>query len=432
MNPRERRPGPCARALPSILLLCLAVGATAAEDAFLAAVARAPGVLAAHLRVEAAQRGARAAGVLPDPMLAVDLGRKRQGMGDDMTMYGAMLSQGLPRWGEREAMRLQAAAQVDLAEADLAEALGEHAATVALAAAEAAAATATRAQLSETATRVQAMRELVRARLAAAGAMIGESLSLETRAQNLAVQIAEQERRISDAEAEARGRLGLPATQPIPAVTYPDPAAVDPERVPMARRARAMHRDAQAMQRQALARAHPETALELRWEREGAGTAEQSDAYSLALSVSLPVWRQAYADAADGAHANARAATHEAAATGWMARSQVARAQRAAAFASQARTAAEAVAVRTGSEYEAVIRQVGTGAASVAAALDLLDRISEARMQAIEAELASRTALAGLWRLAPPDPALGTDVPPVPSDPEHGRDARATSGKAPP
>lgn len=416
------------RCIHILVLSCLAFGAQAAEDAFLAALARAPGIAAARTRVEAARHSARGAGVLPDPMLSADLGRTRQRMGDDMTMYGAMLGQSLPRWGERDAMRLKAAAQVELAEADFADAVGEHAAMVATAAAEAAAAAATGALLTETATRVRAMQETVVARIAAGGALIGDSLALDTRAQSLELQISEQRRRLADAEAEARGRLGLAEGRPIPAAAYPDLASIDPERVPMARRARAMHSDARAMEREATARANPETGIDVRWEREASGTEEQSDTYSLALTMSLPVWRQAYADAADGARASARAAGHEAHASAWMARSQLSRAGRAATVAAQARSTAEAVASRTRGEYDAMIRQLGTGAAGLGMALELLDRISEAQMQAIDAELASRMALAALWRLAPPELA----GMPAADEPEHGRDARAISGKAQP
>jgi hypothetical protein len=299
---------------------------------------------------------------------------------------------------------------------------------VATAAAEAAAATATAGLLTEAATRVRAMQEAIVARIAGGGAQIGDSLALDSRAQSLELQISEQHRRFADAEAEVRGRLGLAEGQPIPAASYPDLARIDPERVPMARRARAMHSDARAMEREATARANPETGLDLRWEREAAGTPEQADTYSLALTVSLPVWRQAYADTADSARASARAAGHEAQASAWMARSQLSRAARATTIATQARATAEAVAERTRSEYDAMTRQVGTGAASLGMALELLDRISEARMQAIEAEFASRMALAGLWRLAPPELA---DTPAT-DDHEHGSDARTTSGKVQP
>lgn len=398
------------------ILLCSALGAAEQAVDLPTALARSPAISAARARVQAAGMAARAAGVLPDPMIGVGAGRERSRMGEAMDMYGAMIEQPLPRWGERDAMRQGAQAQVAMAEAEFAELVGEHAAGVAAAVVEAQAAAQSILLVVEARDRLRALGEVVRARIAAGGGMIGESLALDTKLQQLELQLADLARRQADADAEARGRLGLPPEAVLPPLALPDPAAIRPDATPMVRRAAASRGEAMAMEREAAARGNPETAVGLSWDREAVGTDEQVDKYNLTFRVSLPVWRQAYGEAADAARGRARAAAHEARASSWMASSQVGRTQRAVEQAARAQAVADAIAGRSRTEYDAVIRQVGTGTASVMAALDLLDRISEARMQAIEARMASQLTLAELWRLAPP---VLPDVGPAGAGPEH-------------
>lgn len=408
------------RRILTITILAAALGIAAelppppvqnqALDGFLSALARAPSIAAARSRVTAAETAEGAADVLPDPMLGVDYGRKRPQAGEDMTMYGAMIEQPLPRWGERDAMRLNARAQTGAAAAGFAGVVGEHAAAVAGAVAELEAARDTLVLVRQSRGRIAALGEIVRARIAAGGAMIGEQLALDTRAQLLDVQIGDLERRQADALAEVRGRLGLHGDAEVPPYAAPDPTTIRLEGNPMARAAEAMRAEAQAMEREAEARGNPETVVGLNWEREAAGTMDQTDKLSLSLRVSLPVHRSAYGEAAEAARGRARAARHEASGATWMARSQVSRAQRAATQAARAQAAADAIAERTHTEYDAVIRQVGSGGATISASLELLDRITESGMAAIMARLDSRMALAELWRLAPPDlPAAPID-----------------------
>jgi outer membrane protein TolC len=382
--------------------LCAADPPASVSEGFIQALARAPAINAARARCLAAERARWAAGVLPDPMVGVDVGQARPRMGEDMTMYGAMVEQTLPRWGERDAMRQTAQAQESMALAEFAEVVGEHAAAVAAALAEVQAATETTALIGEARERVRALGEIVRSRVASGGAMIGDILSLDTRAQQLDLQMAESGRRGADAAAEVRGRLALAVDASLPPPAWPDPAAIRPQATTSVHRASAGRAEAEAMERAATARGNPETALGLIWEREAAGTVEELDTFRLSFKMSVPVWRGAYADAVDAAHGRVQAASHEARAAAGMARSQIGRAQRAAAQGARAQATAEAIAERSRTEYEAVIRQVGTGAASLPTALDLLDRITEARMQAIEARLTGEMALAELWRLAPP------------------------------
>jgi outer membrane protein TolC len=370
---------------------------------FRAALARAPSIAAARARVGAAEQAQGAAGVLPDPMVGGDIGRERTRMGEDMTMYGAMIEQALPRWGERDAMRQTARAQVSLEAANVAAVIGDHAAEVATGIAEWMAARDTQVLVRQSRKRITALSEVVRARIAAGGAMIGDQLALDTKAQQLDLQLADLERRQADALAMVRGRLGLRPDAPVPPFAAPDPATIRVEANPMARTAAAMQQEAQAMEREAMARGNPETAVGLAWEREAAGTEEQTDKVALTFRMSLPIHRSAYGDAADAARARVRAARHEASGATWMARSQVSRAQRAIAQAQRAQRTADDIAARTRTEYDAVIQQIGSGGATVTASLNLLDMITESGMNAIMARLDSQMALAELWRLAPPD-----------------------------
>jgi outer membrane protein TolC len=405
-NPRLSLPS-----VPAALLAALSVlaapGSGAAEPGdmaeFTAALARSPAVAAAALRVTAAGRAQEAAGVLPDPMVGGDLGRERMRDGEQTTMYGAMIEQPLPRWGERDAQRLQAAAAAEQAAAAFAEAVGSQAQAVASGLAEWLAARDTEVLLRASRERVAAVRALVQVRIAAGGALLGDQLALATKAQRLDLELADLERRQADALAMVRGRLGLPADAPVPPFAASDPATIRVEANPMTKTAAAMHLEAQAMVREAVARGNPETAVGLTWEREAAGTDDQADKVALSFRMSLPIHRSAYSAAAESARARARAARHEASGSTWMARSQVGRAQRAIAQAEQAQRAADDIAARTRTEYDAVIQQVGSGSATVTQALDLLDMITESGMNAVMARLDSRMALAELWRLAPPD-----------------------------
>lgn len=384
-----------------ILLLSLAASLAVSAEPFAEAIAGSPALAAARLRIEAAEREAAAAGVLPDPMLGIDGGRMR-GMGETGWMYGAMLEQPLPRWGERDAQRAEASARVREARAEYRAEVGEHAAGIAAALAEAVAATATAEVGREALGRIDALRAVIGAQVASGGASSLDLLAIDARrdAQELSIAVAGQ--RAADAQAEVRGRLGLSPEAPLPPFALPDPATIDADRQPEAERARASQEGAVAAAGAAASRGRPETSVGARWEREDAGLDSQTDKVSLALTVSLPVWRGSYDAGVEAARARERAAAHEVHAAGWMARSRIGRAQRAEEQAVRAIAAAEAAVRRAESASETVRRQVASGTAALPAVLDLLDRAAEARLQAIEARLLADTARADLWRLAPP------------------------------
>ena len=369
---------------------------------FIASLAAAPGIAAARVRLSAAESAQGVAGLLPDPVFGVDAGRKRFRAGQEETMYGAMIEQPLPRWGTRDAERQQAQAEVLAGQAMYETVVGEHAAVIATALASWMASQERLTLMRQSRARIDAMRAVVAVRLAAGGAGIAEQLLLDTRAQQLDLAVSDLERRALDDQAEIRSRLGLQPEAAIPPCAAPDPATITGSLTPLVRAAAAATAEARASEMAAQARGRPETAIGLTWEREAAQTDEQSDQFSLNLRVSLPVHRAAYGEAADAARWRARASRHEAAGAAWMAESQVGRATRAQAQAVRAEASAEGIAARTHVAYEAMLQQIGSGGASVTAALDLLDRVTESGIEAVLARLDGRLALADLWRLAPP------------------------------
>lgn len=392
------------------LLLCLAALLPAADAPpdLAAAVAAAPAVRAAQARIAAAQAAVRAAGTLPDPMLGLEIGRERPEMGEDMRMAGLMLEQALPRWGERDAMRLAARAGTASAQAELARTAGELAAGVATALAEIAAADEQLAATRPMRNRMAALAEAVRARVASSDGAMADQFMVDSRLEQLDLQLDDLARRRTDAEAEARGLLGMAADAPLPAFAAPAADQLAAERLPMLRAAHAMGLEAEAMEREALARGRPETAVGLSWQREAIGLMDESDTIALTVRVSLPWDRPAYRAGADAARRRAAAARSEADGAHLMAQAAAGRARRAEAQARRAVAVADALAARAATESEAIAARVATGAAPLDTALDLLDRVAEARMAAAMARLDQRMAQAALWRLAPPD---FTDAP---------------------
>lgn len=377
-----------------------------ALDGFLMALAQSPRVAAARARVTAARRGGEAAGVLPDPKIGVDIGRESSRTGSASPMYGAIVEQSFPRWGEREAARLTATSATRLSEAELSETIGEEAAQVASALAEAHAWRTALILRHEAERRLQVLTDVVHGQLASGTVPVGSALALVTRSQELALQITDAERLVADAETEVRGRLGMAPTDPLPPMALPQLAGIDLAATPLALRATAAHAAAEAEERGAESRNNPETSVGLGWDREMVGTADQNDKFRLSFTMSLPVHRAAYEASAEAARSRARAAAHEVNGSRWMARSLIERATRAQAQAARSRSAADALAERTRTEMDVITQQVGipqqVTSGSVVQAMDLLDRITAAQQQVIDAELTSSLALADLWRLAPP------------------------------
>jgi outer membrane protein TolC len=382
-------------------LLAAAEPADDARSALLRALAGAPAVQAAQERLAAAQRGGGAAGRLPDPMLGAGYARKSTAM-ERWPVYDVALEQPLPRWGERDARRARAAAGSALAAAELQEALGETAAEVAAMLAEAAAARARLAVVDGQVARAQALQALAAARSASGGGALGDQLGIASRLAALAVERQTQQRLAADAEQEVRARLALDPAAALPPFAAPERARLALERVPGLLAAQARGAEADAMYGEARAGRYPETAVGLRYEREQQ-PGEQMDTVGLEFRVSLPVWQGAAQDLEAAAAAQRRAARREAAGWEHRARTLLGRAERAAAVAASARAAAEGTRARIDAEYDALVRSAAAQqGATMAAVLDVLERLGEAEGLVIEAEAAARQAEAGLWRLAPP------------------------------
>ncbi len=373
-----------------------------AQAAFLRAVAGAPAIQAAQERIFAARRAAGSAGRLADPMLGAGYARKSTAM-DRWPMYDVRLEQALPRWGERDARRAKALAETAMTEADLREIIGDTAAEIAAMLAEAESARAkaelARAQIA----RATAVQTIIVARVASGTGGSAEQLEVNSRLAALAVERDTMLRMAADAEQDVRGRLGLPPTALLPIFAAPDPKSIAIERVPGIAAAQAKSAEADAMFQEARASRYPETALGVRYERELV-PGDTMTTVGLELRVSLPVWQSASGDQELAALARRRAAQHEAEAWQFRARALLGRAERATAVAVTARSAAEATKGRISAEYDALVQAATTQSGpGLTAVLGVIDRLSEAERQVIDAEVAARQAAAGLWRLAPPD-----------------------------
>ncbi|MFZ9838743.1 MAG: TolC family protein [Opitutaceae bacterium] len=391
------------------LLLALAGPARAMPGTDLgAALAAAPGLAAARHRLDAAQIRAGARGRLADLELeAMGSSIRDPGVGGRREAYELTVRQSLPRPGERASDRVLGATATRLAEAELALAAADLAATVSGLLADATAARERAAVNLGLITRLESALAGLEARLTAGGNPgLVERLGLQSRRTALRLAVAEDERAAADAEAEARARLGLAPDAPLPAFAAPDPASILPAETAAAALARARAEDAEAAARFARVSTAPATAVGLRMERERMGSGFLH-AVGLVLSTDLPTRRSAAARAeARAATAERQAAQSDEDASRRLARADLEHVARAAAFAEKARRLAAEITGRLEAEHEAVNRAFAAARpgqdSAVLHALDILDRTTGARLQVIAAETALRVRQAALWRHAPP------------------------------
>jgi cobalt-zinc-cadmium efflux system outer membrane protein len=360
----------------------------AAREVFVTRVLQSPAVQAAHERRLAAQAAAPAAGRLADPMLGGGYARKST-TGNAWPIYSLSLEQALPRWGERDAQRAQAAADIGESEAELLAAAGDAAAEIAAMLADLTAARAKAVLADKELARAEVLQQALTARLAVGAASIADTLDLQTRRAALAVERDTWQRQVADAEQEIHSLLALPADAGLPPFSAPDRESVRLERVPGMLAAAARQRSAEAAFSAAHAGRYPETAVGVTYEHEPdpSGTMET---VGLALRVSLPVWQKAGA-LENAAAARARAAQREA--LGWQHRAiaLLSRAERAATVAATARQAAEEARLRIEAQYAALMRQVATAQGpTVSMVLSVLDNLSRAESRVIDAEASAR------------------------------------------
>jgi outer membrane protein TolC len=396
------------RLLTCLLLLALhvliwtaAAGAEAAIE-LAARAGQAPAVVAAQQRVLAAQARARAAGVPADAMLRLE-GMRMADMGENG--YEAMLEQPLPRWGELGADRAMAAADVRMAEAEHAEALGRTMMDVVGHLVTAQAADAEAEIDADIARRARRLAELMAAAVGAGGAGgagIREALSLETRAAAMDLMAADRTRMAMDARGRAAALLGLESHIPLPPIPDP-PTAILPERVPAVRMAAARELAAEAQRSMARSRGRPELSLLLRARR--FADVPEEDEYAAGIGISLPLFRPAYAAGVEAASARVAATRREAEGERLAAVEAVARAARAVAQAQATEKFVRETADRLERELEAVAAEVATSAGGAATAMlyDRFDQLGDVRREAVRAQAEAGRMRADLWMLAPPE-----------------------------
>lgn len=401
-------------ALLAVSLLCLTprtVAAPAPEDpaALATAVTAAPSLTAARARAEAARARLDSSGRLPNPELEGMV--SRQQMPDDsMPMWEISVRQPLPKAGERVADRERATAVVAMAEADFTLMAGEMAADTAMALAEAETAQRRIELLSAQLTRTEQVLAALDSRIATGTARSTDRLALQTRIASMQLMVAQDRRMAEDALADARGRLGLAPDAALPTFSTPPASAISAETAPAVLVAHAKNTEAQAMGRMARASAKPMTAVGLRFEREQAAMGN-NDTIGVAFMTELPFRSRRYARAderaaradADAALADADVARHRLTTT-------LARAERAERLATLARRLADETQTRLAADYDTLRRNAGltttsgnamSSDTSVLMILEVLEKTTDAQLQAIDADGAARLARAELWRYAP-------------------------------
>ncbi len=369
--------------------------------ALVEAVIAAPALQAARARAEAASARADSAGRFPDPSVEGMYSQvRRPAGGEQFPMWEITLTQPLPKAGERAADRDRATAALSMAEADHAVMAGELAADTALALAEADAALARADLLAAQLARARRLLAALDARVATAASRLPDRLALQTRLASLELMVEQEQRLADDARAEARGRLGLPPSAPLPPWSAPAADEIDATALPLLRLADARADEARAMVGMARASARPMTAVGLRFEREEERIGNM-DTIGIAFMTELPFRSRGYARAdIRAARADEHAARADADSARYRALSAASRAVRAERLADSARRLAAATADRLDAEYDALVRSNET---SVTTAVDILDRLTDTRLQLIDAELSARAARAELWRHAPAD-----------------------------
>jgi outer membrane protein TolC len=375
------------------------VQAAVARAGFLAAVEAAPAVRVAREVALGATAARRAAGILPDPTVGAEVRRSTAADG----LY-LMLEQELPRWGERDAGRSRAAAEALMAGADADAVRAAVATAVATQAALARAATARAALADAEAGRIRVLLAALEAAVAAGQARVGDGLVLRSRLQAVELAATDERRQAADADDEARAVLGLSANAALPAADLPDPAELESAGDPALRAAAARMAAATAEGDMARSRGHPVVAVGAGWEDEDLDRADVT--WKATLTVSVPLWRDAYAAGQRVAAARGRAAALERDQAAREAETLLRRARRAAAQAVAARGQAEAIATRVAAELDALRQELATGEPTALMRItDRLDAAAAASRDAIAARAEAEGLAARLWRFAiPPGP----------------------------
>lgn len=412
---------------PSSLFLLFAFAVTAhpaAEglDGLARAVANAPQLQAARLRVDAARLRVESAGRFPNPEVE-GMGSRLEMTDETRRMWEVNFRQPLPKAGERQADRDRARALAEMAEADFGMMAGEVAEDAAMALAEAAAAEERALLMTEQLERMNRVMVALEARLAGGRGRLSEILVIQSRIATMRLEIEKERRMSADAAGGVRARLGLNPGDALPGYEAPEVDDIRAESSSRRRLASARVREAVSMARMARADRRPMTAVGLRYEVEE--TMEGDDeTIGLAFMTELP-WNSLGASRADerAARAEQAAGESEEQAVSLQVEDALARVRRAEKLEQSARELARQNLSRLDTEFETLVRNAGApdgmaGDSAVLMMVMIFDRRLEACMQEIDARMAARTARAGLWMLVSPDtftPQIANPIP-RPSD----------------
>ena len=397
---------------PSSLFLLFALAATArpAEeglDGLALAVANAPQLQAARLRVDAARLRVESAGRFPNPEVE-GMGSRLEMTDETRRMWEVNFRQPLPMAGVRQADRERVRALADMAEAEFGMTAGEVAEEAAMALAEAAAAQERAALMSEQLERMKQVVATLEARLAGGNGRLSEILVFQSKIASMRLEVEKEKLMIADAESDLRARLGLAPGDPLPGYQAPEPGDIAVETSPRRLMASARVREAVSMARMARADRRPMTAVGLRYEVEE--TMEGNDeTIGLAFMTELP-WNNRGAVRAEerAARTDQAAGESEEKAVSFQVGDALARVRRAENLEEAARDMVRQNLSRLDSELDALVSNAGAadgmaGDSAVLMAVMIFDRRIQARMQEIDARMAVRTARAGLWMHVPPE-----------------------------
>lgn len=370
------------------------------------AVAAAPAVTAARLRLEAALARQSTAGRRADASLT-GMYAEKQTPAADIPMWEVSLEQPLPKWGERAADQRGSDARAAMARAELSLVAGDTAAESAMRLAEAGTARERQALIVQQEEHLARALSALDARIGTGQSRAAERLILQSRLADMQLMVAREEQMALDAESLVRAQLGLDGSASLPAFDAPPLDELDVECAPAVRVAEARVQEASAMEDMARASRMPMTAVGLRFEREDMPDGAE-DTVGLALMTELPWRRQGYARA-DGAAARAErdAGLADAEAARHQMEALRGQAQRAEQQADLARRLAADHDARLDAQYEVMLRTAGTAEMDaempVLMLVDILEQRTRVWMQVVEAEGSERFARAALWRLVSED-----------------------------
>jgi cobalt-zinc-cadmium efflux system outer membrane protein len=365
------------------------------------AVARTPEIHALRQQALAAGLRVDAEGLFPNPEVEGMLSQKEMEVGD-AEIAEIVLRQPLPQRGVRAAERALAHAQAEEAAA-LVEfrAAALHAEVVRLWV-ESETAGRRREIWALQARQMENALQALDARLASGVEGFVRKITLESALSAMELRIEEEARMAEDAAQELRARLAMAADAPLPKTIPLPEKAPSLQMSPGFRLASAQADLARADIRLAQVSSAPMSSVALRLEREDAPEGS-FDTVGVAFMTELPFRSARKSDAMERvSEAELRRAEAEIEQLRFEIENQVSRVQRAEAFAHKARRSAVETRARLEREMQVLLQRSGLndpqGDSAVGRVVELLERMGELEIRAVQAEADARAAAAGLWR----------------------------------